>query len=107
MVVVVSNRIAVKKGHEEEFEHRWKNRKWAIANSRGFIRTEVLRPVKGDHYIVVSHWQSVKEFEDWTDSDAFMESPRRHASTRSFLRSEPIGDTRSNSGTIARPSIML
>ncbi|TMI46199.1 antibiotic biosynthesis monooxygenase [Candidatus Bathyarchaeota archaeon] len=74
MVVVVSNRIPVKKGHEEEFEHRWKNRKWSIANSPGFIRTEVLRPVKGENYIVVTHWQSMKEFEDWTNSDAFTES---------------------------------
>ena len=23
---------------------------------------------------MVTHWQSMKEFEDWTNSDAFMES---------------------------------
>ncbi len=97
MVVVVSNRIPVKKGHEEEFEHRWKNRKWSIANSPGFIRTEVLRSVKGENYIVVTHWQSMKEFEDWTNSDAFMESHSKRATTPSLLRSQPIGDTRSNS----------
>jgi heme-degrading monooxygenase HmoA len=78
MVVVVSNRIPVKKGYEEAFEQRWKERKWTIANHPGFIRTEVLRPVKGNSYIVVTHWQSMKNFEDWTSSDAFMES---HANT--------------------------
>jgi len=74
MVVVVSNRIPVKKGYEEAFEQRWKERKWAIATHPGFIRTELLRPVKGDHDIVVTHWQSMKNFEDWTNSDAFIES---------------------------------
>jgi heme oxygenase (mycobilin-producing) len=74
MVVVVSNRIAVKKGYEETFEQRWKNRKWSIANHPGFIRTEVLKPVKADYYIVVTHWRSMKDFENWTNSDAFMES---------------------------------
>lgn len=74
MVVVVSNRIPVKQGYEETFEQRWKNRKWAIASHPGFIKTEVLKPVKGDHYIVVTHWQSMKDFEAWTNSDSFMES---------------------------------
>lgn len=55
MVVVLSNRIPV-------------------ANLPGFIRTDVLKPVKGDHYIVVTHWQSMKDFENWTNSNSFMES---------------------------------
>jgi heme oxygenase (mycobilin-producing) len=74
MVVVVSNRIPVKQGYKETFEQRWKNRKWAIANHPGFIRTEVLKPVKGDHYIVVTHWQTLKDFEAWTNSNSFIES---------------------------------
>jgi heme oxygenase (mycobilin-producing) len=78
MVIVVSNRIPVKDSYREDFERRWKERKWTIANSPGFIRTEVLRPVKGDHYVVVTHWEAMKDFENWTSSEAFRES---HANT--------------------------
>ena len=74
MVVVVSNRIPVTKGWEAEFERRWKARKWSIAKLPGFIRTEVLRPVKGDSYIVTTHWRSIEDFESWTGSEAFSEA---------------------------------
>ena len=78
MVVVVSNRIPVTKGWEAEFERRWKERKWSIANLPGFLGTEVLRPVKGDYYVVMTHWRSEADFEGWTKSEAFGEA---HANT--------------------------
>ena len=78
MVVVVANRIPVAKGWEAEFERRWANRKWSIATSPGFLRTEVLRPVKGDTYVVMTHWRSMEDFERWTGSEAFREA---HADT--------------------------
>lgn len=84
MAVVVSNRIQVAKGHEEAFEQHWKNRKWAIASHPGFIRTEVLKPVKGDHYIVVTYWQSMKDFEAWTKSNSFAESHANAPPRESF-----------------------
>jgi heme oxygenase (mycobilin-producing) len=84
MVIVVSNWIPVKQGHKETSEQRWKNRKWAMASHPGFIRTEVLRPVKGDHYIVVTHWQTMKDFEAWTSSDSFKES-HANAPTRELF----------------------
>lgn len=74
MVIVVANRIPVSKGWEEEFEKRWRNRKWSIAGLPGFLGTEVLRPVKGDTYIVQTHWRSMKDFEGWTKSAAFGEA---------------------------------
>jgi heme-degrading monooxygenase HmoA len=78
MVLVVSNRIPVAKGWEEDFERRWKQRKWSIAQSPGFIRTEVLRPMKGNDYVVMTYWRSKEDFEHWTESQAFMEA---HANT--------------------------
>ncbi len=78
MVLVVSNRISVAKGSEENFEKRWKERKWNIAKSPGFIKTEVLRPMKGDHYVVMTYWRSKEDFDKWTESQAFMEA---HANT--------------------------
>lgn len=74
MVVVVSNRIPVAKGWEEEFERRWAARKWSIAKLPGFLRTEVLKPVKGEYYVVMTHWRSVEDFERWTESPAFGEA---------------------------------
>lgn len=74
MVVVVSNRIPVTRGWEAAFEARWASRKWAIASLPGFIRTEVMRPVKGDYYVVMTHWRSMEDFERWTTSDAFHEA---------------------------------
>lgn len=69
MVLIVSNRIPVAKGHEEEFERRW-----TITKSPGFIRTEVLRPVNADHYVVMTHWRSKEDVEHWTESQSFMEA---------------------------------
>lgn len=84
MVVVLSNRIPVTKGAEEEFERRWKNKKWTIANHPGFIRTEVLKPVKADPCVVLTHRQTMRDFEDWTKSDAFMESHANAPTGQSF-----------------------
>lgn len=74
MVVVVANRIPVAKGWEKEFERRWKARKWSVAKLPGFIRTEVLRPVKAAYYVVMTHWRSMEDFERWTASEAFTEA---------------------------------
>ena len=74
MVIVVANRMAVAKGWEDEFERRFSARKWSLAKLPGFIRTEVLRPLKGDHYVVMTHWRSMEDFERWTESDAFQEA---------------------------------
>lgn len=84
MVLIVSNRISVAEGHEEEFERRWRDRKWSILKSPGFIRTEVLRPVNGDHYIVMTHWQSREDFEHWTESQAFMEAHKNAPPKETF-----------------------
>ena len=35
-------------------------------------------PVKGDHYIVMTHWRSKEYFERWTEGQGFMEA---HADT--------------------------
>ena len=45
-----------------------------IAQSPGFIRTEVLRPVKGEHYVVMTYWKSKDDFERWTGSEAHKEA---------------------------------
>ena len=78
MVVVVSNRIPVARGWEGEFERRWRDRSWSITALPGFLGTEVLKPVKGGYYVVMTHWRSMEDFERWTKSEAFGEA---HANT--------------------------
>ena len=71
---VVANRIHVASGYETEFEERFKNRAGLVEKMHGFIRNELLRPIKGDSYIVMTHWQSQEAFEAWTQSASFKES---------------------------------
>lgn len=73
-MIVVTNRIPVAKGYEAEFEERFRNRAGLIDKEAGFIRNEILRPIKGDFYLVKTYWRSQADFERWTKSDSF-----RHA----------------------------
>ena len=83
---VVTNRIPVAEGHEEEFEDRFRNRAHLIDQSPGFIKNLVMRPVQrrfshqtGEweekeeqgFYLVQTYWESEQAFWDWTKSESF------------------------------------
>ena len=73
-MIVVANRIPVAKGYEKEFEKRFEHRFGGVDQMPGFIRNEVLRPIMGDYYIVMTHWESKAGFEAWTQSEAFKQA---------------------------------
>ena len=89
-MIVGTNRIPVTKGHEIDFEDRFRNRVHLVDQSPGFIRNEVHRPrpVKFDHetgtfvddpdaegyYEVKTWWRSMDDFVGWTRSEAFAEA---------------------------------
>jgi heme-degrading monooxygenase HmoA len=89
-MVVVTNRIPVSKGHEIDFEDRFKRRVHLVDRSPGFVRNEVHRPrpVKFDHetgawitdadaqgyYEVKTWWRTLDDFIAWTKSPAFAEA---------------------------------
>ncbi len=73
-MIVVANRIRVAKGHEAEFEERFRNRKGMIDGFPGFIRNLILRPVDSEFYSVMTFWESVEAFEAWTRSDSFRQA---------------------------------
>lgn len=91
-MIVVTNRIPVAKGHEIDFEDRFKNRVHLVDAHPGFIRNEVHRPtpVKLDretgawvpdpeaqgYYEVKTWWRSMEDFVAWTKSDSFKEAHR-------------------------------
>ncbi len=85
-MIVVTNRIPVADGYEEEFEERFRNRAHLIDESPGFVKNQILRPVQRrfDHqtgewkdseeqgyYLVQTYWESEQAFWDWTNSESF------------------------------------
>ncbi len=83
---VVTNRIPVAKGHEEDFENRFRNRAHLIDRSPGFVKNLILRPVlrrfshqtgqweestEQAYYLVQTYWESEEAFWNWTKSDSF------------------------------------
>ncbi len=75
-MIIVSNRIQVAKGHEREFEQRFEGRAGLVEDMPGFIRLEILRPVKSDYYVVLTHWRDEAAFRAWTESAEFREAHR-------------------------------
>jgi heme oxygenase (mycobilin-producing) len=84
IMIVVSNRIQVAKGHEEEFEKRFEGRARLVEHMRGFIRLEILRPINSDYYVVITHWEDEASFRAWTDSPEFKEAHRNRPRAEIF-----------------------
>mgnify|MGYP003564424394 FL=1 len=99
-MIVVTNRIPVTKGHEIDFEDRFRNRVHLVDKSPGFVRNEVHRPrpVRFDHerggfvddpdaegyYEVKTWWRSLEDFTAWTRSEAFAEAHKNRAPKEMF-----------------------
>jgi heme-degrading monooxygenase HmoA len=83
-MIAVSNRIQVAKGHEEEFEKRFEGRARLVENMAGFVRLEILRPLKSDYYVVLTHWQDEASFHAWTESAEFKEAHRNRPRAEIF-----------------------
>lgn len=89
-MVVVTNRIPVAKGHEIDFEDRFRKRVHLVDRAPGFVRNEVHRPkpVRFSHeqggwvddpdaqgfYEVKTWWRTFEDFVAWTQSPAFAEA---------------------------------
>lgn len=76
-MIVVQNRVPVAEGYEEDFLDRFRTRRGLVDGQPGFIRNLVLRPLKGDFFIVLTFWESEEHFHAWTESDAFKEAHSR------------------------------
>jgi len=75
-MIVVTNRIQVAEGQEEAFEQRFRGRAGLVEGMPGFIRLQILRPLKSDYYLVVTWWESEAAFLAWTESPQFREAHR-------------------------------
>ncbi len=73
-MIVVQNHIKVKQEYREEFEKRFSGRVTHLKEFPGFVRNEVMRPIKGDSYIVMTFWESMEAFDAWVNSEEFRKS---------------------------------
>ncbi len=83
-MIAVSNRIQVAKGHEAEFEQRFAGRAGLVEHMPGFVRLEILRPIKSDYFVVLTHWQDEASFQAWTESPQFQEAHRNRPRAEIF-----------------------
>ncbi len=85
-MIVVTNRIPVAEGFEEEFEQRFRDRAHLIDQSPGFVKNLILRPVRRrydfktktwtetedrGYYLVQTYWRTEEDFWNWTQSESF------------------------------------
>lgn len=68
---VVMNNITVTEDGQTPFEERFKQRSSAIDSTPGFQAFRLLRPQKGNTYIVFTQWATIDDFDKWKNSDAF------------------------------------
>ncbi len=73
-MILVANRFHIGEGHEEAFVERFRNSMGNVENRRGFVKFELLTPIKGETYVALTYWDSMEDFEAWTESDEFREA---------------------------------
>ena len=76
-MIVAAYRSPVLKGHEKEFENKSMIRPKLADMTPGFIRNELLKPLKGQYYIVLSYWETLEDFEAWTKSEGYQKTQAR------------------------------
>lgn len=89
---VVMNNIPVTEDGRAPFEDRFKKRESEMDMMPGFQGFRLLRPVKGNTYVVFTQWTSVQDYENWKNSDHFKKAhkgkatkPPAYAADRPFL----------------------
>ncbi len=70
-MIVVQNHIPVNPEFRDEFERRFRERNGDVDKFPGFIRNDILKPVEGNEYIVMTFWKSMEDFRAWTKSQDF------------------------------------
>jgi heme-degrading monooxygenase HmoA len=75
---VAVNYISCSDWYRERFETLFGSRAKAIDRMPGFRFMQVLKPTNGvGDYLIVSHWDSEDQFNQWTKSTEFLEGHKR------------------------------
>jgi heme-degrading monooxygenase HmoA len=83
-MIVVGNRIPVAPGHEDVFEQRFAGRAGLVERRAGCRGFQLLRPIQGDCYVVLTWWVTEAHFRAWTESDEFREAHRHRPPAELF-----------------------
>ncbi|WP_229683120.1 antibiotic biosynthesis monooxygenase family protein [Virgibacillus oceani] len=91
---VVMNNIAVTDDGTAAFEDRFKQRAGEIDKMPGFQAFRLLKPKKGNTYVVFTQWASETDFESWKNSDTFQKQ-HQHGPTKppAFFADKPFVTT--------------
>ena len=74
MKFIAMNRFKIVPNREKDFENIWKNRETHLNDVSGFIEFHLVKGKSEEtHTVYASHstWNSRKDFESWTKSEAF------------------------------------
>lgn len=71
---VVMNNIPVTEEGTAVFEENFRNREQHLDSFAGFQAFRLLRPKKGNQYVVFTQWASKEDFDAWKNSDQFKEA---------------------------------
>ena len=74
MKFIAMNRFKIALNRESDFENIWEKRETFLSNVPGFIEFHLVKGKTEDtHTLYASHstWESRKDFENWTKSEAF------------------------------------
>ncbi|HLT57089.1 MAG TPA: antibiotic biosynthesis monooxygenase [Bacillota bacterium] len=76
---VVMNHIPVAEDSKPVFEDNFKKRRQEVDQMPGFLAFRLLRPLKGNTYIVMTQWATETDFENWKKSSAFQKAHDKQA----------------------------
>ena len=74
MKFIAMNRFKIALNRENDFENIWAKRETHLNNVPGFIEFHLVKgKIEDTHTLYASHstWESRKDFENWTKSEAF------------------------------------
>ncbi len=76
------NNIPVADEGKATFEDKFKQRQQSVENMKGFQAFRLLRPNKGNTYVVMTQWASEDDYENWKNSDQFKQAHKDGADTK-------------------------
>ncbi|QIO23808.1 antibiotic biosynthesis monooxygenase [Haloarcula sp. JP-L23] len=73
-MLVVANHLSVAAEHEADFVEVFEERVAQLRGRSGLERVEILRQREGNQFVVQAYWESRDAFEQWRDSDDFVDA---------------------------------
>lgn len=96
---VVMNHIPLSEEGIPVFEYRFKKHQYDLENVPGFVAFRLLKPTKGNTYVVLTQWAEEEDYDAWKESDNFSKAhenqavkPPAYFTERPFTSTYKLGD---------------